>query len=120
MDNAKTDKEDSLAQGQEQIDNAIKIARELAEGWKGRSEDIGRRLKKVTTTLEGLSGKLFLKTKAAVPHTLAILKTAEDLKNGDSASGDKPGDEFNDALGQLELEAEILRIKMANRDIVIT
>jgi len=109
-----------LAQGQEQIDNAIKIIRELADGWKGRSEDISQRLKKVATTLEGLSGKLFLKTKAAIPHTSAIFKAAEDLKNSNSASGDEPSDEFLDVLEQLESEVEILRIKMANRDIVIT
>ena len=47
-----------MAQGQEQIDNAMKITRELAGEWKGRSEDIGQRLKRVATTLEGLSGKL--------------------------------------------------------------
>lgn len=109
-----------MAQGQEQIDNAIKLVSELAEGWKGRSEDISKCLKKVATTLEGLSGKLFLKTKAAAPHTSAILKAAEDLKSSNSASGDEPSDEFLDVLEQLESEAEILRIKMANRDIVIT
>jgi hypothetical protein len=109
-----------MAEGQEQIDNALKLARELTEGWKGRSEEIVQRLKKVATTLEGLSGKLFLKTKAAVPHTSAILKAAEDLKNSTNTSGNKPSDEFNDALDQLESEVEILRNKMANRDIVIT
>ena len=109
-----------MAQGQEQIDNAIKLVSELAEGWKGRSEDISKRLKKIATTLEGLTGKLFLKTKAAAPHTSAILKAAEDLKSSNITSRDKPSDEFNDALDQLESEVEILRTKMANRDIVIT
>ena len=109
-----------MAQGQEEIDNAIKLVSELAEGWKGRSEDISKRLKKIATTLEGLSGKLFLKTKAAIPHTTAILKAAEDSKNSSSISGNKPSDEFGDALDQLESEVEILRTKMANRDIVIT
>ena len=109
-----------MAQGQEQIDDATKLVSELAEGWKGRSEDISKRLKKMATILEGLSGKLFLKTKAAIPHTTAIFKATEDLKNGNSASSDKPSDEFLDVLEQLESEVEILRVKMANRDIVIT
>ena len=109
-----------MAQGQEQIDNAIKLVSELVERWKSHSEDISKRLKKIVTTLEGLSGKLFLKTKAAASHTSAILKAAEDLKNSNSTSRDKTGDEFNDALDQLESEVEILRTKMANRDIVIT
>jgi hypothetical protein len=109
-----------LAQGQEQIDNALKLDHELTEGWKGRSEEISQRLKKVATVLEGISGKLFLKTKAAVPHTSAILKAAEDLKKSSSSSGSKPSDEFSDALDQLESEVEILKLKMANRDIVIT
>ena len=108
-----------MAEGQEQIDNALKLARELTEGWKGRSEEISQRLKKVANTLEGLSGKLFLKTKAAIPHTSAILKAAEDLKNS-STSGSKPSDEYNDTLDQLESEVEILKTKVANRDIVIT
>jgi len=98
----------------------LKLAQGLTEVWKGRSEEISQRLKKVVTILEGLSGKLFLKTKAAISHTSAILKAAEDLKNINSTSGSKPSDEFSDALDQLESEVEILRTKMANRDIVIT
>lgn len=109
-----------MAEGQEQIDNALKLAHELTKGWKGRSEEISQRLKKVATTLEGLTGKLFLKTKAVIPNTSAILKATEDLRNSSSASGSKPSDEFSDALEQLESEIEILRTKMANRDIVIT
>ena len=109
-----------MAQGQEQIDNALKLAHELTEGWKGRSEEVSQRLKKVATILEGLSGKLFLKTKASISHTSAILKAAEDLKNSSGTSGSKPSDEFSDTLDQLESEVEILRTKMANRDIVIT
>jgi len=109
-----------LAQGQEQIDNALKLAHELTEVWKERSEEVSQRLKKVAAILEGLSGKLFLKTKAAISHTSAILKAAEDLKNSSNTSGSKPSDEFSDTLDQLESEVEILRTKMANRDIVIT
>jgi hypothetical protein len=109
-----------LAQGQEQIENALKLAHELTEGWKGRSEEVYQRLKKVASVLESLSGKLFLKTKEAISYTSAILKAVEDLKNNSGTSGSKPSDDFSDALDQLESEAEILKTKIAKRDIVIT
>lgn len=50
--------------------------------------------------MEGLSGKLLLKTKVA--------------------PGDKPSDQLLDALDQLESEVDVLKVKMDNRDIVIT
>ncbi len=109
-----------LAQGQEQIENALKLVNELTEGWKGRSEEVCQRLKKVAVVLEGLSGKLFLKTKEAISHTSAILKAVEDLKNNNGTSGSKPSDDFSDAMDQLESEVEILKTKIAKRDIVIT
>ena len=109
-----------MAQGQTQIQNTIEITRELSEEWNGRSKDIGQRLEEVLTTLEGLLGKLFLKTKDALPHTSAIIKAAEDLKAGSSASDDGPGDQLLDTLDQLELEVEVLKAKIAKRDTVIT
>jgi len=109
-----------LAQGQKQIRDTIKMTRELSEEWNGRSKDIGERLEEVLTTLEELSGKLFLKTKDAIPHTSAIIRAAEDLKDGSSATDDGPSDQFLDVLDQLELEVAVLKEKIANRDTVIT
>jgi uncharacterized protein YukE len=108
-----------MATGQEQIDTTLKTVRELSEGWKGRSEETYQRLNKIASTLESLSGKLFLKTKAALPHTSAIAKAVEDL-SANNTSGSKPNDDFNDALDRLESEVQILKTKMANKDIVIT
>ena len=109
-----------MAQGQTQIKDTIKITRELSEEWNGRSKDIGQRLEEVLTTLEELAGKLFLKTKDAIPHTSAIIKVVEELKDGSSASDDGPSDDLRDALDQLELEVEVLKAKIAKRDTVIT
>jgi len=109
-----------LAQGQTQIKDTIKITRELSEEWNGRSQDIGQRLEEVLTTLDQLAGKLFLKTKDAIPHTSAIIKAAEELKAGSGASDDGPSDDFRDALDQLEIEVEVLKARIAKRDTVIT
>jgi len=109
-----------LAQGQTQIKDTIEITRKLSEEWNGRSKDIGQRLGEVMTTLDSLKGKLFLKTKDALPHTSAIIKVAEELKESSTTSEDGPGDDFLDALDQLEMEAEVLKAKIAKRDTVIT
>ena len=72
-----------MAQGQTQIKDTIEIIRKLSEEWNGRSKDISQRLEDVVTTLDVLKGKLFLKTKDALPHTSAIIKDAEELKDKD-------------------------------------
>ena len=109
-----------MAQGQTQVKDTIDITRRLFEEWNGRSKDIAQRLEEVFTVLDGLSGKLFLKTKDAIPHTSAIVKAAEELKDNSDASGGGPGDDFLDALDRLQTEVEVLKAKIAKRDTVIT
>lgn len=88
------------------------------------AEERGR-LEKMATGIEGLIGKVFLKTKPAVPFATTMVETAHNLRAAAQALTDAPDDEevceeFTYRLDALQNEVDTLISKGTGRDIVIT
>ena len=108
-------------QGREKVKRAMEIGLELERSLGDScSEELRERLKQLAATLEWTLGKVFLRTKDAIPYTSAVLEAAEELR-GVAGDGNGPvSDEFLDQLDRFELEVRGLRAKVESRHIVIT
>lgn len=108
-------------QGREKVKRGMEIGLELERGLGDScSEELRKRLKQLASTLEWTLGKVFLRTKEAVPYTSAVLQAAEELREVAGDGNGPASDEFLDQLERFEVEVRGLRAKVENRHIIIT
>lgn len=121
-----------MADGQAMIKEAASICHTVAEGLgeyaseKGAA-DAKSRLEKIADGIDNISGKLFFRTKAAIPFastTLDYSKQVEEafeaLKEAPAGKRSGPMEDLLAALDDLENDHNILQAKVASQDIIIT
>lgn len=123
--------EDVMSKGQDQVQVALEICRNVSGGvrkltaveeeWKAEA---ARRLECVQEVLDGVMDKFFLRTKLCVPFTSRCEKEArrleETLGGLEAGPSENAQQGFNSALDALEKSAKALEDRSAMRGMAIT
>ena len=117
-----------MADGKAQVEKIITICKEISgslEELSGVTPDVSvnatKTLADIVNVLESIQNKVFFRTKTSLNFTIPALSTAERLQEALETSGQ--GGDFSsvlDELESLENQADILKVKVASQDIVIT
>jgi hypothetical protein len=111
-----------MATSAELVQETIGVCRDVAAA---APPEERARLEKMATGLDGLLGKVFIKTKVAVPFATTMAEAAQALQTASQSLAEAPADEeaheeFVYRVDALQNEVDTLISKGTGRDIVIT